>query len=169
MLSLDRQQAKLVNLNARAEKHGEDPVPAADLKFAFDAPNDILSEFDAALKSSLYGKDDSGQGELVDTPGHLPRLRFPKLGVLKWDAKIVGATLIVHHGIDEKSDIVLEGVDVDGFSFECKDGGTVTVGLRAQCHPDERQVGKLFQHIQDDVEITLEPPQSVVNDDGGDD
>lgn len=90
MLQLERQKAKLTNLNPRAEKHGEEHIPAADLHFAFDAPNDVLSEFDPALKSSLYRKPDGNgeQQELIDHPGYLPKLRFPKMSGFKWETVI---------------------------------------------------------------------------------
>jgi hypothetical protein len=54
MLTLEKQKAKLTSLNLRAEVHGDERVPAADIRFSFDAPNELLSEFDPALKSSFY-------------------------------------------------------------------------------------------------------------------
>ena len=40
--SLDHQSVTLANLNTRAELHGEDREPAADLKLTWTAPNAIL-------------------------------------------------------------------------------------------------------------------------------
>lgn len=59
MLTLEKQKAKLTSLNLRAEVHGDEKVPAADIRFSFDAPNELLSEFDPALKSSFYRKPDA--------------------------------------------------------------------------------------------------------------
>jgi hypothetical protein len=163
MLTLEKQKAKLTSLNPRAEKHGDENVPAADLKFTFDAPNTILSEFHPELKSSFYRKADASdaQGELVDGPGHLPKLRFPRVPGIKWDGDMVGAALTVHYGTGGKSDIELE-VDVDGFSFDFKDGGTVTTSFRAKAKPDDKEIAKLYRLIQCEVDISLAPAQSEV-------
>ena len=72
MFSLKNQAAKLTNVNPRAELHGQDKKLAVDLKFEIKVSNDVLSEFDASLKGSLYKKADDGQGDLIADPGHLP-------------------------------------------------------------------------------------------------
>lgn len=156
MLTLERQTARLTSLNLRAEKHGDENVPAADIKFSFEAPNELLSEFDPALKSSFYRKPDAqdAQAEMLDTPGYLPKLRFPKIPGIKWDAEMIGAQLTVHYGTGGKSDIVLE-VDVDSFAFDFKDGGTVSTSFRAKAKPDDKQVAKLYGLIQCDCDISL--------------
>lgn len=165
MLTLEKQKTKLTSLNPRTEKHGDENVPAADLKFTFDGPNDVLSLFDSALKSSFYRKPDAqdAQGELVDEPGYLPKLRFPKIPGIKWDAEMIGAKLTVHYGTGGKSDIVLD-VDVDGFAFEFKDGGTVSTSFRAKAKPDDKQIGKLYGLIQCEVDVSLAPAESSEGD-----
>jgi hypothetical protein len=163
MFELERQKAKLASLNARAEKHGEENKPAADLTFTFDAPNDILSEFDPALKSSLYRKADASdpQIELSEVEGYAPKLRFPAMSGFKWDYEMLGGTITVHHGIGERSDLAMELAKADRFSFEPKDGGTVAVTFRVIVHPTEKQVGRLFGMIQEEVHVTLEPPEAA--------
>ncbi len=158
MLTLEKQKAKLTSLNLRAEVHGDEKVPAADIRFSFDAPNELLSEFDPALKSSFYRKPDAqdAQAEMLDTPGYLPKLRFPKIPGIKWDAEMIGAELVVHYGTGGKSDIVLE-VDVDGFAFDFKDGGTVSTSFRAKAKPDDKQIAKLYGLIQSECDISLAP------------
>ena len=159
---LERQKAKLSSLNARAEKHGEEKVPHADVVFTFDAPNDILSEFDPALKSSLYRKPDAAgdQGELMDEEGWLPKLRFPAMSAFKWDYEMVGGLLTIHYGPSGKGDLVLEITKADGFKFMPRDGGTVEVTFRVATKPSEKEIGKLFSMIQEDVEMSLAPPQA---------
>lgn len=159
MLTLEKQKAKLTNLNARSEKHGEEHVGAADLAFTFDASNDVLSEFDPALKSSLYRKPDSNgdQGELLEGgPGWMPKLRFPLMSAFKWKATLEKASLLISHGRHQVE--FAEIKTADAWAFEPKDGGTVSVSFRVQCYPDEKQIGRLFSMIQEDVELTLSPP-----------
>lgn len=165
MFSLIRTNATLSNVNPRAEKHGDENVLACDLKFQVKLPNDVLSEFHPALKTFLYFKSvNPGDGDLVDEarkddPGWLPNLRMPDLHPLKHKHELIGATLTIHAPIAKQNDIELDGCHVDGFTFDCQEGGTVIVTFRAQAHPDEKTIGKLCAHIQEEVEISVEPPE----------
>jgi hypothetical protein len=159
--TLERHKVKLANFNCRAEKHGEEVEPAADLKIEMIAPNDVLSEFDSQLKSSLYRKPDGvgDQQELIDTPGYLPKLRFPKLGTMQWGAEYPGATFVIHLTQEVEDDVLLADCTVDKFSFDCMDGGSVALSFRVKCKPDEHSAGKLYLLSQHDVEASLFAPE----------
>lgn len=157
MLTLTNQNAKLLNVNPRAELHGEDTKLAVDLKFEVKASNDILSEFSGYLKSALYKKRDSGQQELDMDPGHMSQLKFPQMGPVKWDHDVAGYRLTFHK-VFEQNDIAMEQVEVDGWKFDCQDGGTVVTTFRAICHPEAKDLGRLCELIQQPVEISLIPP-----------
>lgn len=160
MFSLKNAKAKLVNLNLRAELHGDKHVLATDLTIEATVSNDVLSEFHPSLKSALYEKADDAQGELLDEPGRLTALKFSNLGQpLKWNAELKGYQTTVHYGIGGDSDINMIECEVDSFKFECKDGGSVGVKFRVIAHPTEEQVGKLSGLIQSDIELTLLPPE----------
>lgn len=45
MFSLTEQTATLAHINVRAERHGDEPAGAADLKIQYTTGNGILSEF----------------------------------------------------------------------------------------------------------------------------
>lgn len=161
--SLDRDTCKLVNFNPRAELHGEDREPAADLKLELRAENGILSEFHPSLRSALYRAADASSDladQGMDEPS-LPTLRFPKMGALKWDLEIVGCTLTIHYGTGGKSDIVLPDATADGFSFTLHEGGMVDITFRVRCHPDEKQAGKIYTLQQREIEVTLAPPEDA--------
>lgn len=153
---IERQQVLLANFNARSEVHGEDREPAADLKFEMTAPNDILAEFDPDLKSSLFRRPnaDGDQQELIDQPGYLPKLRFPKMGEFSWSEKLADMVLTIHLN---RTELSMGDCKVDGFRFEPSDGGQVVLTFRVQCKPDERQAGKLYTLTQQKIEITLRP------------
>lgn len=163
MFSLKETDLQLANVNPRTEKHGEESVLAADLKLSFKTSNDILSEFHPSLKSALYGKQGGSQGQLVDDPGHLPELRFPQIGRIKWEKKFAGYTLRVHQGATGVDDIVLTDCRVDKFEFDCLDGGSVVFSFRIQAHPDAAQVGRLCALIQQPIMVTLDPPEGGTN------
>lgn len=157
--SLDHQSATLAHLNVRAELHGEDPQPAAGLKFSWSTSNSVLAEFAPDLKSALFRPPNPDeQQELLNDPAFLPHPKFPKLGGLSWSDEIVGATVTVHWGASGKGDVVLEQCTVDKFRFELVDGGSVFITIRVKCHPSEAQVGKLFSKLGCETELSIEPP-----------
>ena len=165
MFELDQKtKSKLASINLRSERHGDDLVPAVDLKFTIDASNDILTSFDGHLKSSLYFKSaasSTSQGELdgVDPVSDQPNLRFPKLGPLRWEDERTGYTLTIDHGMGGKSDLVLESCSVNNFSITPKEGGTVELSFRVQAiHVKEKEMGRLATLVQHDLEISLTAP-----------
>lgn len=158
MFSLANQAAKLTSVNPRAEIHGQDHVMAADLKFEIKVGNDVLSEFDPSLKSSLYKKADGPQGELIQEAGRLPSLKFPLMGTVKWGTEFSGYEVVVHYGVSGKGDIRLLTCEVDQFRFDCQDGGTVVVGFRVIAHPEAVELGRLCEMIQQEVELSLIEP-----------
>jgi len=157
MFSLQKQTAKLCSFNPRSEIHGEEKVSAADLGIQIKVSNDVLSEFDPLLKSSLYAKADQGDIE----PGHLPSLKFPKMGAIKWAQEFVGYEAMIHYGVSKKDNIVLGDCQIDKLRFECQDGGTVVMIFRIVAHPEERDAGRLCGMIQQDLALTLTPPEGA--------
>lgn len=156
MFELANQKAKLDSVNARAELHGEDRVPAFDLKFTVAMGNECLAFFAPELRSCLYKKSDA-QGELIDEERE-SALRFPKMGSFKWDWEGVGYTLTIPYGIGGSSDIVVDGININGFRITPQEGGTVLVSFRAIAHLDEKVVGPLCSLIQRETEISIDPP-----------
>lgn len=162
--SLTRQKARLTSFNPRAEHHGEETVPAADLKLEVSIGNEELAMFHHSLKNLLYFYDPQIAGDLVDVAKkdedktYAPHLRMPRLVTpIKWDDEIVGGEFTIHYGASQRSDIVLETVNVNNFVIEPQQGGTVVVGFRVQAKPNESQSGKLCTMVQTDLEISLEP------------
>lgn len=160
MFSLANQAAKLTSVNPRAEIHGTDHVMAADLKFEIKVGNDVLSEFDPSLKSSLYKKADGPQGELITDAGHLPALKFPLMGPVKWGKEFSGYETVIHYGVSGAQDIHLIDCEVDNFRFDCQDGGTVAVSFRVIAHPEPNEIGRLCEMIQQEVEMSLIEPEA---------
>ncbi len=160
MFSIANQAAKLTSVNPRAEIHGTDHVMAANLKFEIKVGNDVLSEFDPSLKSSLYKKADGPQGELITDAGHLPSLKFPLMGPVKWGKEFSGYETVIHYGVSGAQDIHLIDCKVDNFRFDCQDGGTVAVSFRVIAHPEPNELGRLCEMIQQEVEMSLIEPEA---------
>jgi len=159
---------RLSNINPRMEKHGPESVPAADINFVLDAPNDILSFFDGALLSALYTQRTEAtpaQETLdgVEPVTHLPNLRFPKMSPIKWDWRGAGYTLSIDYGLGHGKGVELEGCEVGKFVIDPKEGGTVELKFQVQAVTGltEQILGKLSLLIGQEVEITLLAPTTV--------
>lgn len=160
-LTFTAQVMLVVSVTARSEVHGQDREPASDVGLRADLPNDVLSIFHPSLKGALYYYDDARPKDLADQgkahePGFLPHLRFPQMGVpLGWDDEIPNARVTIKQKGESKG-VILHPAKVNKFAFEPMDGGTVTLSLRVQYKPDERQAGRLAMLVQQEVEVTLE-------------
>ena len=162
-LSLSNTEAKVSSVNPRAELHGEDPKPACDVNLEFALSNDELAQLHPSLKGFLYVKDED-RPDLVSQadPEHATMLRFPQLGVpVKWDGEMIGAEALFHYGTSEKSHIKLSGCVVGKFALEPLEGGSVLTTLQVQCHPDEKQMGRLGMMVGTKVPVTITPPEAA--------
>lgn len=167
MFELSQQQVKLSSVNPRAEIHGDKKVPACDLKFEYQADNGELAQFAPDLRSALYKRPED-QEDMID-PERLSVLKFPKMGAFKWDFAGKGYSLEVDYGLGGISNIVLGGVDIDGFKLVPQNGGTVVIVFRVVVHPDEEAFGKLCSLVQQMVTITLTaPPPNTIGELFGD-
>lgn len=148
------------HINVRDESHGDDKVPAIDVKLSLETSNDVLALFHPLLKAALYVKSDSPlppQGTLeLGTPVDLPNLRWPQLQPLRWHEDLDNRTLTIDYGIGGKSALKLTDCKANDFRIEPKEGGTVKVTWRVQrSQPDERVIGKLAGLLKREVEATL--------------
>lgn len=153
------QQVKLASVNPRAEIHGEERKAAFDLKFEAQCPASVLAHFDPELAALLYKKpDDPDLAEQAD-PDAATSPRFPKMSGFKWDYESTGNKLIIDYGLGGDSNIVLPDTKLDKFSFMPQNGGTVLVMFRAIVHPETAHVGLLCDRIQQNIDLTIEPPK----------
>lgn len=150
-LEFDKTDVKLLNFNPRAELHGEDKKLAADLKIEAGVTADVLAEFHPSLRAFLFNKDslDLAEGEAM---------RFSRLGLpLTWDDEMTGAKFSIHYGVGSSKPLVLGDVTVNQFRIEPRNGGSVLLTLRVQCHPTPKQAGDLADLIGSTINISLEP------------
>jgi len=156
-MQLIQQTVTLANLNVRPEKHGEENVGGADLKITFTDSNELLSEFHPTLRSFLYKADES-QGHLPGQEGALTMRRFGDLVAgfrLKHELK--GATVVIGFGLGGSSDIELDTVDVDHYSIELMEGGSVAYSFRVKCNPTGEQVSRLYEVMGGEIDMTVTP------------
>jgi len=157
MFDLNRDFVRIADVNPRAEKHGDDDVLACDIKCEASMPNAVLSKFSESLKSCLYTHAEGATGDMLN-PDHMPVLRNPLMGPIKWALEMESTQFRVHHSDNEGGDIddlVFSDCKTSKFTLTCKEGGTVVVGFRVQCHPDEADAARLLTMINKTVKVSL--------------
>jgi len=167
MLELETQLVKVMHVNVRNEKHGDEPVLGMDLRCRAMLSNDDLAMFSPTLKSSFYHKDDSVQGDLVTDKHYLPNLKNPKIGPIKWDGTWEHQLLTVMNKVRKEDDIVLTDVRIKKLVFDMKEGGTVFADFTAQAHPDEKTAARVIALLGQEVHMCLgvdEDAQEAIDD-----
>lgn len=163
MLKCEEQEATIASVNVRAEKHGEDPVPACDVGIRFSTGAKVLDSFAKGLRAALYSDGEPvGQRRVPGTGSGEdgPKLRFNgTLGPLKikkeWPGYKVG---IVWGDLAGSINLQLGDVTVTKITAEPKDGGTCEIAAQLQCHPTKEAYGDLAQLNQREIRLTLTPP-----------
>lgn len=162
MLTLTKATAKLSSFNPRAEKHGEENVPAGDLKFEVKVHSTVLDNFDRSYRPFLFRPADAaGDQPSLMQDDDLTSLAKPNLKPLRLDEEFPGYVLRIDTGLGLSDPVVLADAKLSGFVFEAIEGGSVSMIFSAAVHPDSDQAGELCSLIQDTVELSLEPPKSA--------
>lgn len=157
MLIFEAKPVKLVHVNNRKERHGEDLVLAADLKIECGISAAQLDEMAAGLSKALFVKDSGAQGNL-DIGEHPMVPRFAKMASVKWDEQYEGYT--VNLAREFKSlDRTLHSAIIDKFSFAPGENGGVAMVFRIRANVDPDELGELCNAAQETVMLTLTPPE----------
>lgn len=162
MFQLAEEQAKITSFNPRAEKHGEENVPAGDIRVQVACPNTVLDHFGKGLRPTLYRKAAAGESyttDVRDVPENLTQRTMPQLKPLRFEGDWPGYSATIVPGMGLTDPIELDDIKVSNFQLEPMDGGTVVVAFSMSCHPDEEQSGRLCSLIQNSVTLTLVPPK----------
>lgn len=161
MLRFTEQPATISSVNIRAEKHGEDPVPACDVGITFECGAKVLDSLHKGLRELVYVNEDGrqsrvpGSGDAEDGP----KRRIPILRPLGFDIEWPGYKAnIVWGDLASSINFDLSDVTVKKIKAAPKDGGTVEISLQMQCHPSKEVYGDLAQLNQREIQLALAPP-----------
>lgn len=164
MFELHRKAAKIVSVNLRAEKHGEDTQPAADIKMSSNLDAHAIDAFDPSLRTWLFGKGPDADNDLADQAHDAPNLRQPRIAPqYDWVPRYAGYELTIHDlGISQAGgELRIGACEFNKIRFAPQEGGTVIVSWRLQFHPTEAQAGKLSTLIQETVDVSLLAPEGA--------
>ncbi|MDN7894532.1 hypothetical protein QZM93_38690 [Burkholderia cepacia] len=164
MFNLDNTLAKIVSVTNVSEKHGTERKPAITIGMSVVVGGDVLGEFDPALRAMLYRKPQPKPGELPMEHDGLTELRFPFMRNLAWDRKYEGYLLRFHIGATGAEDVLLAECGLKDIRFTTQEGGSVGVHFKITAHPkDEVDHGKIATRLQQEIGITLTPPDDYVD------
>lgn len=144
---LDKQKARITNVNLRKEAAGDDEgaALATDIKLE-------CEDLPAAALKALCPVDSGAQLTFADalfndqgTP------RFHGLATLSLGAVFENADVVIAGNRFETAK--LKGFEITKLS----DNSKVNLVFTVQCHPTEAQVGALAEKIKDEVKVTVEP------------
>ena len=163
MFRVEDTLAKIVSTTPVSEKHGNERVPALSIGFYLVTGGEVLDDFDPMLRPMLYRKPRPTPGELPMEHEGLTELRFPFLRNLAWDKKYAGYLLRLHIGASGAEDVLLADCGLKDIRFTTQEGGSVGVHFKVTAHPkDELDGGKVIARLQQEVIITLTPPDDYV-------
>lgn len=166
MFAVQNHLAKIVSVTNVSEKHGKDRVPALSIGLYLVGNSALLDHFDSALRGMLYRKPMAKPGDLPLEYGadDLTELRFPFMRNLAWDRKYEGYILRFHIGASGAEDVLLGECGLKDIRFVAQEGGSVGIGFKVTAHPkDEVDHGKVATRLQQEIFITLTPPDKPVD------
>lgn len=133
-LEIEPRHCRFTNLNIRLEKHGDDDVPAVDLKFEDlmlrkDELNRLLGEkfaHDALFRAAK-------EGGLIEP-------LFPMLAPLALEDKFEDCTATVAFGLNDDFTTELEDVKFRGVRLKPVSGGMTAITLTVQYELDDSEL-----------------------------
>lgn len=145
---LTKERATLAHLNTRTELHGDEQVPACDLKLELSLHNSVLNKLAPDLLDVFY----LGAQQQDIEAHHKVNLRFPQMSKFGWALEIPRAVLTIH---DTDGDFHIGG-KANKMVLELLEGGTTKMQIRFQMgeiEPDDAAF--LFSLLQQTVTISL--------------
>lgn len=161
MFSIQHHPMKILNLNVRTEKHGDEEKTAVDIKIGFDVPNSYLELLDGGLREALYERPDDPD-LLGDDPEHRTHVRFPQLGTFKWagEYESVGFHLQLGNGRG-KGDLIFGDAKFGKLTLAPKEGGTCSCVARVQVLPTIDQTAKLVGLLKHQVPASIDMDEAI--------
>lgn len=158
--NLKEQSAKLTGIKIREELKDDKGLPDVSLSFLMRTGSADLAKFSPELRDAIYKP---GEQPELDGTNDKASLRFPELGKLNISKKVVGATFRLHYGVGDvngqTSDPISESTQVDSFTLDPQEGGTVLVGFRVWGKFTGPQIGNLALTVGRDTSISIDSPE----------
>jgi len=93
---------------------------------------------------------------MVSDAGHLPKVRFPQITTLAWEAEFSGVRAVISRELGAGSAIALDDCELKGIKLSPKEGGSVEIEFKIISHPSTDLIGRLAELQQHEVLVTIE-------------
>lgn len=159
MLELNDARVELTHMNIRLEKHGEDNVPATDLKFTLQMPAAWLDQISPGLTRSLYrDPGESGEQASLGEADGPTNVRHPDAKPWASTSKWPGYTAAVVIGEFSEADVGLGIVELKKLKCDPQEGGTVLASFTLSCYPQAGDIGNIYEALGTGMQLTMRPP-----------
>lgn len=161
MFELKDHPCKIDSYTPRAEKHGDENVPAGTITLSTRVHSSVLDQFDPSYRAFLFRKAEAGGDQQPLLPGDdMTALAKPNLKTLVLDEDFPGYVLEVGTGLGLKAPMRLTEAELSSFRIDAISGGAVALKFSVAVHPDQDQAGVLCSGIQNTVNVSLVPPMT---------
>lgn len=167
MFTTDKHEAKISNVNLRAEKHGAERKLGVDISIKLVAGNETLDGIEKGLRETLFRKAGSEeQMDLVAGAEALVAVRHPCIGAIPITGDFPGYALTMEGMLEGTDPIVLVDVKLKKFVVEALEGGSASISLQAQAQVDSEELAEIADAlIRETVLLTLTPPAAQTQQD----
>lgn len=168
MFQLDKHEACMTNCNTRIERHGDERVLAADMKFELKASNTILDYLEPGLRADLFRKPSKGEQQEIPEIGgnNLVAVKHPGLEPLRLSHEFDGCEIELAGLLDHIEPLLLVDVKLKKFVITPLEGGSVGLTFTASANVDSDEHKYLGEAlVREDVRLTVSPPKRQAQDD----
>lgn len=161
MFQLDKQDAKITNLNLRKERHGDQDVAAADFTLNLRASALLLDTIDKKLRKVFFESPGKGEQQALPIDGNtLTALAIPYLREQKLDQKFDGYEVEFGSLLEQIEPLFFADAKVTLNKAVFIEGGSVEIALKVSMTIDEDDDAPLLAvWRRGEVKLTLTPPE----------
>lgn len=162
MLSLEKHESTITNVNFRKENHGDQKVAAVDVSVNLKSSALILDSIDKKLRKAFFEKPGKGDQQPLPIDGNnLTALAIPYLKEQKLDQKFEGYEASFGSLLEHIEPLFFADVKVTLVKAVFIEGGSVELTLKVSTQIDaEDDAPLLAAWRRGDVQLTLTPPSA---------
>lgn len=161
-LKLNNSEIYVSAINTRAENHGDEHVPAADLAFETTVDHKMVDQI-------VVGPGDDKLSALL---WNGKQIRFPGLEPIKVERPIENLRMEVIETLEKnakKKPMKFTEVKLKGITFAPQQGGTAILSGKIQFNPTNGQWDRVVKWMKENVFLSLEGQQRDIFEEGEDD
>lgn len=160
MFQLDKHDSQFANLNSRIERHGDERVLAADMKFSTSVGNATLDGIEKGLREAFFRKPGKGEQQTLPNIGEtLTAVKFPNIEPIRLSHEFSGYEVQIDGTLETTEPVILVDASIKKLVLDFKEGGSVELSFTVSANVEPDELAELSEAlIREDVRVTLTPP-----------